>query len=111
MNFNISASYIIDEMIALMDEADEYLSAYKRQFPHGQYVTDETPYGNMRNYSYYEKAEAKIFQLECIFRDYDLDAAAKQTKKWYEETEWQLCLTNEMAEDILKANCKAKAYA
>jgi hypothetical protein len=102
----IQANNLIDKLMGVLTDYEDYRKRQKIQYPHGQTLYDTTPYGELRHYIGMEKAESKLQLVTWLFRGLDVDRIMRTARKWYARTEWQFCLSNETAEKLVKLYTK-----
>lgn len=104
MKLEISANNIIDLIIPLLDDIETFYAEARQAYPKGIICIDCLP-GKLKTlHEMMCTAEKKIAFASNVLQ-ISMEAlydAAKTARKWHRMTQWQFCLSEDMAEKILK---------
>ena len=106
MKIEISQSLLIDGMIAIYDDYQTYRKNNKIKHPHGMYICKHTPYEELRDYVGIQKAEYALQTLIYMFRNINIDMVVRVSRKWYEKSNWERCLPDEMVGKLIELYTK-----
>jgi len=108
MLFEINPTILIDETMNILTDYYEYRRRHKQKYPYGVYVEEDTKFNDLRDYVGSDKCESKLSLLYYIFCGLDIDNLVRTARRWYEKTNWQICLSNETAEKLIRFYSKVE---
>ena len=102
MTIEIKANNIIDTVIPLLHDIENFYSEARREYPKGAIYIDYLPDRLKRLHTEMWAAERKISILSDVLGVHTavLYEAAKVARRWYNRTSWQRCLNENEAAGI-----------
>jgi len=102
----IKANNLFDTVIPLLDEIENYMCEFRRVYPDKSYpvwvgsMSDKL----QRLHQQKDNAERQIYTISDVIGipTHKIYEVTRVARKWYNRTNWQNCLSYEIAEKLLQ---------